>query len=57
MQNVFIYSFLKQRRDVQYAFGFIDLVFNPDGIKNKYQAEKRIQLKSIYTDLIKVIHE
>lgn len=31
--------------------------FNPDGIKNKYQAEKRIQLKSIYTDLIKVIHE
>lgn len=57
MQNVFIYGFLKQRRDVQYAFAFIDLFFNPDGIKNKYQAEKRIQLKSIYTDLIKVIHE
>lgn len=30
MQNVFIYGFLKQRRDVQYAFGFIDLFLNPD---------------------------
>lgn len=33
MQNVFIYGFQKQRRDVPYAFGFMDLFLNPDGIK------------------------
>lgn len=51
MQNVFIYGFLKQRRDVQYAFGFIDLFFNPDGIKNKYQA-KRLVFPSSVSKLI-----